>query len=404
MEETQLSDLDMAKIEIHDPDFVNDPHAVYSAARKKNWLARFPMGYVVLDQQAMRDVLTDDRCRTPIRDISAMVGVEKGTPFARFYDHFLLALDGETHRRLRMMLAPAFTQKEAAKYRPFMNETINRIIDSLNGAAECDFTKVAARYPITVICDILGVSTDDIDRFEEWVIVLSDAFSLNEETVAKVNWALAHLFDYVEELVDARRNQNEKKDDLLQTLVDLATDGESLSDEELRVLLINLISAGYDTTKNQLILMMKVLLDHPEEWSKVADDPGRVQKVVDESLRFYNPVSATFRVTNVDIDYRGTLIPKDTMLMLPLTYAGRDESFYDSPDTFNPDRDMNRSITFGWGIHFCIGMFMARALLEEALSVLVERMKNPRLAGKPVFRHFSGMVGMEALPVSFDPA
>ena len=82
-----------------------------------------------------------------------------------------------------------------------------------------------------------------------------------------MNWALAHLFDYVDELVDARRNRSEAKDDLLQTLVDLATDGESLSDEELRVLLINLISAGYDTTKNQLILMMKVLLDHPKEWA-----------------------------------------------------------------------------------------------------------------------------------------
>lgn len=400
----QLADLDVAEIQIHDPDFVNDPHTIYSVARKKNWVARFPMGYVVLDQQAMRDFLMDDRCRTPNRDISAMVGVGKGTPFERFYDHFFLALDGETHKRLRMILAPAFTPREAAKYRPFMNETINNIIDSLDGAAECDFTRVAARYPITVMCDILGVSTDDIDKFEEWVIVLSDAFSLNEETVAKVNWALAHLFDYADELVDARRNRSETKDDLLQTLVDLATDGESLSDEELRVLLINLISAGYDTTKNQLILMMKVLLDHPEEWSKVADDRGRVKKVVDESLRFYNPISATFRATNVDIEYRDTLIPKDTMLMLPLTYAGRDEAFYDSPHAFNPDRDKTKSITFGRGAHICLGMFMARALLEEALSVLVERMKNPQLAGEAVFRHFSGMVGMDALPISFEPA
>ena len=400
----QLADLDVAEIEIHDPNFVNDPHAIYSAARKKNWVARFPMGYVLLDQQAMRDFLMDDRCRTPIRDISKMVGVEKGTPFERFYDHFFLALDGEAHKRLRRILAPAFTAQEAAKYRSFMGETINKILDSLDGAAECDFTKVAARYPITVMCDILGISTDDIERFEEWVIVLSDAFSLNEETVAKVNWALAHLFDYVDELVDARRSRSEAKDDLLQTLVDLATDGESLSDEELRVLLINLISAGYDTTKNQLILMMKVLLDHPKEWGKLADDPGRVKKVVDESLRFYNPISATFRVTDADIEYRDTLIPKDTLLMLPLTYAGRDESFYDSPDAFNPDRDRNRIITFGQGIHFCIGMFMARALLEEALSVLVERMKNPQLAGAAVFRHFSGMVGMEALPISFEPA
>ncbi len=400
----QLSDLDLAEIEIHDPDFVNDPHAIYSAARKKNWVARFPMGYVVLDQQAMRDILMDDRCRTPNRDISAMVGVGKGTPFERFYDHFFLALDGEAHKRLRMILVPAFTPREAAKYRPFMNETINKIIDSLDGAAECDFTKVAARYPITVMCDILGVSTDDIERFEEWVIVLSDAFSLNEGTVAKVNWALAHLFDYVDELVDARRHQNETKDDLLQTLVDLATDGENLSDEELRVLLINLISAGYDTTKNQLILMMKVLLDHPEEWSKMVVDRRRVKKVVNESLRFYNPISATFRVTNVDIEYRDTLIPKDTMLMLPLTYAGRDESLYNSPDAFNPDRDKTKSITFGRGSHICIGMFMARALLEEALSVLVERMNNPQLAGEAVFRHFSGMVGMDVLPISFDPA
>ena len=400
----QLVDLDMAEIEIHDPGFVSDPHAVYSAARKKNWVARFPMGYVLLDQQAMRDFLRDDRCRTPIGDISDLVGVEKGTPFQRFYDHFFLALDGEAHKRLRRILAPAFTPREAAKYRPLMRETINKIIDSLDGAAECDFTKVAARYPITVMCDILGVSTDDIDRFEEWVIVLSDAFSLNEETVAKLNWALAHLFDYADELVDARRNQNETKDDLLQTLVDLATDGERLSDEELRVLLINLISAGYDTTKNQLILMMKVLLDHPEEWSKVAADPGRAKRVVDESLRFYNPISATFRVTDVDVEYRDTLIPKDTMLMMPLTYAGRDGSFYDSPDAFNPDRDKTQSITFGQGMHICIGMFMARALLEEALSVLVQRMKNPQLAGEVVFRHFSGMVAMEALPISFEPA
>ena len=400
----QLADLDMAEIEIHDPDFVNDPHAVYSAARNKNWVARFPMGYVLLDQQAMRDFLRDDRCRTPIGDISDLVGVEKGTPFQRFYDHFFLALDGEAHKRLRRILAPAFTPREAAKYRPLMRETISKIIDSLDGAAECDFTKIAARYPITVMCDILGVSTDDINRFEEWVIVLSDAFSLNEETVAKLNWALAHLFDYADELVDARRNQNETKDDLLQTLVDLATDGERLSDEELRVLLINLISAGYDTTKNQLILMMKVLLDHPEEWSKVAADPGRAKRVVDESLRFYNPISATFRVTNVDVEYRDTLIPKDTMLMMPLTYAGRDGSFYDSPDAFNPDRDKTKSITFGQGMHICIGMFMARALLEEALSVLVERIENPQLAGEVVFRHFSGMVAMEALPISFEPA
>ena len=219
-----------------------------------------------------------------------------------------------------------------------------------------------------------------------------------------MNWALAHLFDYVDELVDARRNRSEAKDDLLQTLVDLATDGESLSDEELRVLLINLISAGYDTTKNQLNSDDEGAAGSPQGVGKLADDSGRVKKVVDESLRFYNPISATFRVTNADIEYRDTLIPKDTMLMLPLTYAGRDESFYDSPDVFNPDRDRNRNIAFGRGVHFCIGMFMARALLEEALSVLVERMKNPQLAGAAAFRHFSGMVGVEALPISFEPA
>ena len=398
----QLEELNLPEIDIHSPEFIKDPNANYAEARRHSWLAKYPFGYILLDYQAMKDFLPDERCRTPNRDITALAGVEKGSPFERFNDHFLLALDGDEHRRHRRIMAPAFTPREANRFRPFMRETINEILDQVADKGECDFVRVAAQYPITVMCHLIGVSPKDIARFEEWVIVQSDAFSLNQESVASVNAALGHMFEYVTELVEHRRKPGEKRDDLLQTLVDLATEGERLSDEELRVLLIHLIAGGYDTTKNQLICIMKILLDHPEEWKALSRVPDRIKPFIEEALRFLNPITTTFRVPNVDIEYRDTLIPKDTMLMLPLTFAGRDEAVNESPMNFNPDRPTKRHLAFGLGIHICVGMFLARALLEEALPIIVERLKQPKAAGEAIPRQFSAIGGYVELPIRFE--
>ena len=400
-----LNEMALPAIDINSPEFIRDPHAKYAEARSQSWIATFPDGYVLLDYDDMKAFLADDRCRTPNRDITKIAGVEKGSPFERWNDHFLFALDGEPHRRLRKIVAPAFTPREANRFRPFMRQTIHEILDQVSDQSECDFTKLAAQYPITVMCHILGVNPADIEKFEDWLITLANLFTLDKEILEEVNIVLAKLFDYTDELIEGRRNHGKKPDDLLQTLVDLTTDGESLSDEELRLLLINLLSGGYDTTKNQLIFIMKVLIDHPEEWQLLAENPDRVRPFIEEAFRYRNPVNTSLRVSNEDIEYRNITIPKDTMLMLPITFSGRDASKNEAPDQFNADQRKKHHLTFGQGTHFCLGTFVARALLEEALPILVKRLRNPRPAGEAVLPdHFMGLSSYTELPISFEPA
>ena len=397
--------MEIPEIDINSPAFLEDPHSTYAEARRQSWIARFQDGYILLDYDDMKALLTDPRCRTPNRDITKLAGVEKGSPFERWNDHFLFALDGEPHDRLRKIVAPAFTPREAYRFRPFMRDTMHRILDQIEGQSECDFTQVAAQYPITIMCRILGVDPADIERFEGWLISLANLFTLNKKVLEELNVTLAQLFDYVDELIDGRRAPGKKPDDLLQSLVELSTDGDSLSDEELRLLLINLLSGGYDTTKNQLIFIMKVLIDNPEQWHFLSENPDQVKPFIEEVIRYRNPVNTSLRVSNEDMEFRDIVIPKDTMLMLPLTFSGHDASKNEEPSEFRVDRKMKLHLAFGQGVHFCLGYFMARALLEEALPIIVDRIRKPKPAGDAIIpSYFMGLSSYTKLPISFQPA
>lgn len=392
----------LPEIDVYDAEFLKDPHSKYAELKEHAWIAKWNMGYLLLDYQAMQDFVKDDRCRTPNRDIVAMSGVPVGSPFERFNNGMLLAHEGESHDRLRKILAPAFTPRDASRYREFMRETINFILDQIADQGECDFTRIAAQYPITVMCHILGVAAEDIATFEAWVEKMSEGFSMTEETVREVNEAIGHMYDYVEGLIRERRKRGEKPDDLLQKLVDIADDEAQLTDEELRAILINLFAGGYDTTKNQLILCMKILLDYPEQWQNLAENPEQVKAFIDESLRFFNPIYATFRLPNQDMEYRGVVFPKDTMIMIPLTFAGRDEVVNECPTNFDPKRPKKVHMAFGHGRHICIGMFLAKALLEEGLPIVVRRLRKPTAAGEAVYRPFAAIGGIAELPMNFE--
>lgn len=399
-----LDEMELPKIDINAPDFLRDPHAKYAEARRQSWIAKFDSGYVLLDYDDMKTILTDERCRTPNRDITKLAGVEKGSPFERWNDHFLFALNGEPHDRLRKIVAPAFTPREANRFRPLLRETFLNIVDEVADRGQCDFTELAAQYPITVMCHILGVDTADIPKFEDWLITLANLFTLDKEVLEGVNVALGGLFEYVDGLIENRRAPGRKPDDLLQTLVDLSTDGDSLSDEELRLLLINLLSGGYDTTKNQLIFMMKVLIDHPDQCQLLSENPEQVKPFIEEAIRFRNPINTSLRVSNEDMEFNDVVIPKDTMIMLPLTFSGHDASMHQAPNEFRVDRKKKTHLAFGQGVHFCLGTFMARALLEEALPIIVTRMRKPKPAGDAVIpEYFMGLSSYTKLPVSFEP-
>ncbi|MEL7199831.1 MAG: cytochrome P450 [Pseudomonadota bacterium] len=397
-----ISESELPEIDIFSDDFSRDPIAIMQQARDKSWVAKFSMGHAVLDFAAMKDILSDPRVRTPNKDITAMSGLPEVSAFARFNNHFLLALEGDDHDRMRKAVSSAFTPRAANKHRPFMRETINGILDDRAASGQCDFVDIASQYPITVMCRLLGVDAGDIPDFEAWLEAIGEAFALSPEVYQKIDSALENMFDYAEQVIEARLDSGEIYDDLLQSLLDLATVEKVITREELLVLVLNLLSAGYDTTKNQLILCMKVLLDRPDELEALLADPKRYKPFIDECLRMSNPIMATLRVANEDFEYRGAKFPKDGMIWIPLFFSGLGPEMNEEPYHFDAHRKGKRHLAFSSGIHVCLGMFLARALLEEGLPVILERMQNLKATAEPKTRPFNGIWAYSEMPISFD--
>jgi cytochrome P450 len=140
---------DLPQIDVHDPRYVEDPHAFVGKAREQSWIGKYNFGYMALDFQSMKDFLSDRRFRTGNRDLSKMMDIGDDTAFARFQNNFLQALNGPEHDRLRALVAPSFTPRAANLHRDYMRETINKVLDQNIPTGECDFVRVAARYPIT---------------------------------------------------------------------------------------------------------------------------------------------------------------------------------------------------------------------------------------------------------------
>jgi len=399
-----LSDLELPEIDLFDPNFSKDPHGVYRRARETGaWMAKYQFGYIPLDYETVKFFMRADTwCRTPNRDITMMWDAQ-GSVFARFNDNMLMALGGESHARLRRLVAPAFTPREANLQRPLMRETFRQVIAPTISKGECEFVEAITKYPITVICRLIGVPTEDIDLFRHWVDGLDAAFGQDASILPRLNDVTGKMFAYVDKLIERRKAAVEKTQDLLQTLLDLSENGDSLSSEELKCLLIILLGGGFDTTRNQLVLLMYLMTQHPEYWKRAADDPAFVKPLIEECLRFFNPIGATHRVTNVDTEYRGVTIPANTFITLTQAVPGRDPAVNPDPERFDPERKSPVHLSFGQGMHMCVGMFLARALLEEAIPVLARSMLDPKLSGDLKYRHPMGVWGLQVLPITFTP-
>jgi cytochrome P450 len=164
--------------------------------------------------------------------------------------------------------------------------------------------------------------------------------------------------------------------------------------------------AGYDTSKNVLTYTMYTLLDHPDIYRRCAEDYDYCRNVIEEALRWFNPGTVA-RITDTDIVYRDVLLPKDTMLFFPLSISGRDPKAFPDGDRFDPERPIDperRHIAFALGKHMCLGQYIARAQLQEAIHQIAQRIREPRLAGEFGWRPFYGTWGLRGLPIEFTPA
>ncbi|TGD76145.1 cytochrome P450 [Mangrovimicrobium sediminis] len=399
-----LETLDLPYLPMEQEGFSADPLPWFEEARSKHpWVARCAFGLVVHEHGAIEDLLRMDQHLCPSFDNIIETMGAQDTPWGRFTEVQLLAHTGDSHRRMRDILAPMFTPAAANRNRPLMRATMQDLLDTWAPRGAFDFEEFISYYPISVLSAMIGAPRADIPRLRSSLEAMGLGFAMDPTHLPALQEAIGILDDFVQDMVARRRAEGERAEpqDLLDDLLFAGKAGK-LEDREIYDLLIFMFVAGYDTSKNVMTLTMSMLLERPESYARCAEDLGWCSKIVEEAIRFRNP-TMIFRKVAQDIEYRDTVLPAGTMLFFPANVSGHDPRYFDQADDFLPERERKaRHIAFGRGMHICLGQFIARAQIEEGLHLIAQRLRNPRLTGEIGYRPFYGVGGLKGLPIAFD--
>lgn len=302
--------------------------------------------------------------------LDTMLGGESA-PAVQLMRNLLLFMDPPDHTRLRSLANAAFSRKAVEELRPRISQLVDELLD---GRDEIDLVAdFAYPLPVTVIAQMLGVPLADRETFSGWSRDLVDLFGtedISSEATQRGNEAILAMNDYFTALTAERRAK--PQDDLLTAFVEVEDEGARLTHEELLATCLILLIAGHETTANLIGLGTLALLRDRDTLARLHDNPALVSSAVDELLRYDSPVQATARTTLAPIEVAGTTIPQAERVLVLLGSANRDPDRFENPDKLIPDRSPNPHVSFGGGIHFCLGAPLARLEARIAFSKLVQ--------------------------------
>ena len=300
-------------------------------------------------------------------------------------------------------MSKAFTPKAAGRLRTTCADIIAELVYQHAGAGRCDaVADIARQYPIPIICALLGTPREDWHLFSTWADDIFKLFDWNVVNDAPdIVRAWNELEAYLDEMVTQRRDA--LTDDLLSDMMRAEVDGDRLSHDELLTLAATLLMAGTDTTRNQLAAAVQVFCKHPDQWRLLAEHPELAPQAVEEAMRFSPVIFMTMRIAVDDVELGGVNIPAGTFIIANTAAANHDPAVYDEPDRFDITREgAPAMLTFGGGIHYCLGAHLARIELAEALTTMARRMPNIRCTGPAPWKPLTGITGPIGLPVEFD--
>jgi cytochrome P450 len=380
-----------------------DRHTVLSGLREESWVVRTAVGGLVIDRAHVQALLSDRRLRSPLITFIEMQGVTDGLVHERM-SLVPLAMDGPDHIRIRTLVRKAFVPSAVERHRPLMRDTLDALIAPVLDAGRCDLmATVAEHFPIQIMCHVLGVPTEDHEDFAAWIRAISWTLSL--QLAAHIDEAedgMKRLDDYVSGLVADRRRA--PGDDLVTELVQAEEAGDRLSDDELHSLVIGLLFAGYDTTRNQLGLGVHAFAHHPDQWRLLAERPELAAQAVEEVMRYHGAVDVAPRMVAEDLELDGYRFPAGTLLFLSTAAANHDPAVTQDPGVFDITAERaEQQLTFGGGPHYCLGAWLARAEMQEAFPRLARAMPGLALDGEPTWPSGTGIFGPQTLPIRFDP-
>src|SRR5215210_5974298 len=402
----QVTELELPELDFFDVGLKGERfHRTMDELSQAGWLATSPIGYFVLDRESAAFFLRTRSATFPGLTIAEMFGVEEG-PLLEQMRRNILHINGEAHRRLRNLVNPAFTPRAADRWRPAMREFLERLWAPLAEQQACEFVADFAKpYPSLTIATVMGAPLADAARLHEWSNLIQRQFdpsSLMNERDA-IERACAEFYEWATALIE--RRCDDPGDDLISTLIAASHDGDRLDDAECMNLVLNVLVGGVDTTQSQLAHGLRVFAAHPDQWALLAERPELAPAAVEELVR-YEPITPfTARLLHEEVEYRGVTFPADSIVMV-CSFAGNRDGVEGDPEAFDitADRGDARPLTFGAGIHYCLGANLARAELQEALAFLPSHMPGLALDGEPELGSIHGIYGLERLPLSWNSA
>jgi cytochrome P450 len=391
-----------------EPGFFDDPYRQYAALREHDPVHRSPLEVWVLFRY--------DDIVGVLRDSSLSVQVDNATPTARMQmfaeqapeerergAHSILNVDPPDHTRLRRLVSKAFTPKMVHELRPRIQMLVDDALDTMAERGEADVIgDLAFPLPFTVISEMLGMPDGNRDEVRGWSHTLTKTLDpiLSPEEVDAALVAASNMQAHVEDVLAWKRDH--PADDLLTGLLAAEDEGDRLSEIELLDQVLLLYVAGHETTVNLIGNATLALLGRPDQLAVLRSDPELDGGAVEELLRYDSPVQFSRRITTADLDVAGTTIPAGTFTLTCLGSANHDEARWgptaDELDITRPDAGQHMS--FGNGIHHCLGSSLARTEAQVAIGTLVRRFPDLALAGEPERNGRVVLRGLESLPVT----
>jgi cytochrome P450 PksS len=396
-----------------EPAFLEDPYPVYRRMRQHDpvywsealghWvLTRYDDVLAATRHPALSSARTEVFVRAQLRGSDPALAAD----FTRISTGMMLMKDGPEHHRLRVLGNHAFTPSALGRWRSVIERVVDDLLDAALARGRMDLIDDLARpLPAIVIAELFGIPPEDRETFHKRSMAgarfFGGAVGDPEEAARAANEAARHQERYFRDLLEERRRR--PGDDLMSLLLRGQAEGR-LTAEEVCAQCILLLGAGHITTMDQLGNTVLALLNNPEQWARLRDDPGLVRSAVEEGLRYDGTAQLLQRIAREDLTLRGQAIRQGDLLYLSLGAANRDPEVFPEPDRFLVGREDNRHLAFGSGPHLCLGMTLARRELETSLGRLVRRLPRLRFDEEPPRRRSDSLVfrGLESLPVRFD--
>ena len=391
------------------PELIADPYPFYRRLRETDPLHLTPLGFHVASRHA--DVVAILRDKRFGKDFIGRMTRSRGPeflnePVCRCMSHWMLLLDPPDHGRLRNLVAPAFTARRVDHMRPRIQQIVDEIIDRMEPQRHMDLiADFAFRLPVTVICDILGIPKEDRQVFFTYSRAfarLLDFTPLSRAEIDQQNSYNLAMAEYFRGLFERRRR--EPGNDLTTHLVQAEEHGSALTNEELTANVILLFGAGHETTVNLIGNGLLALYRNPDQLDLLKNDLSLLPNAIEELLRYDSPVQVARRPALEYVEEIGGIsLEKSQRVVCLLGAANRDPEIFSDPDRLDLTRRDVQPLSFGGGIHYCVGAQLARVEAEIAIGALLRRLPNLQLndVEHPDWRQTFVLRGLNKLPASW---